>query len=153
MGFQAGSKLEIEPNGPAMTDEEAGPSFDMVAAALRADSADVATYARVLTESLGDSLPPGCVTVQRERSMADRMRGRPGQAQRITVRLGERVMTLGISRGQPAAEICHEVRGVVLSRQQVQLNEWAEELARALVDHAGENARAAQALRRLVTGS
>jgi hypothetical protein len=136
-----------------MTNEEARPSFDMVAAALRADSADVATYARVLTESLGDSLPPGCVTVQRERSMADRMRGRPGQAQRITVRLGERVMTLGISRGQPAAEICHEVRGVVLSRQQVQLNEWAEELARALVDHAGENARAAQALRRLVTGS
>jgi hypothetical protein len=136
-----------------MTDEEAGPSFDMVAAALRADSADVATYARVLTESLGDSLPPGCVTVERERTMADRMRGRPGQAQRITVRLGEKVMTLGIFRGQPAAEICHEVRGVVLSRQQVRLNEWADELARALVNHAGENARAAQALRRLVTGS
>jgi hypothetical protein len=136
-----------------MTDEEAGPSFDMVAAALRADSADVATYARVLTESLGDSLPPGCVTVDRERTMSDRMRGRPGQAQRITVRLGEKVMTLGIFAGQPAAEICHEVRGVVLSRQRVALNEWADELARALVNHAGENARAAQALRRLVTGS
>jgi hypothetical protein len=85
--------------------------------------------------------------------MGDRMRGRPGQAQRVTVRLGEKVMTLGMMRGQPAAEICHEVRGVVLSRQQVRLNEWAEELARALVEHAGENARAAQALRRLVTGS
>ncbi|MGE5289282.1 MAG: hypothetical protein ACM3ML_19210 [Micromonosporaceae bacterium] len=136
-----------------MTDQEPGPSFDMVAAALRADSADVAVYARVLTETLGDSLPSGCVTVERERSMGDRMRGRPGQAQRVTVRLGEKVMTLGILRGRPAAEICHEVRGVVLSRQQVQLNEWADELARALVNHAGENARAAEALRRLVTGS
>ena len=135
-----------------MTGQEAEPSLDMVAAALRADSADVTAYARVLTETLGDSLPPGCVTVERERTMADRMRGRPGQAQRVTVRLGEKVMTLGILRGQPAAEICHEVRGIVLSRQQVQLNEWAEELARALVDHAGENARAAEALRRLVTG-
>ncbi len=152
-GRRARPATQNEPNGPVMTDPDAGPSFDMVAAALRADSADVATYARVLTESLGDSLPPGCVTVERERTVSDRMRGRPGQAQKVTVRLGEKVMTLGISRGQPAAEICHEVRGVVLSRQQVQLNEWAEALAQALVTYAAENARAAQALRRLVTGS
>ena len=43
----------------------AGPSLDMVAAALRADSADLAIYTRVLTESLGDALPPDCVTVDR----------------------------------------------------------------------------------------
>lgn len=135
-----------------MTDPDAGLSFDMVAAALRADSDDVATYARVLTESLGDALPPGCVTVERERTVADRMRGRPGEAQRVIVRLGEKVMTLSVLRGRPAAEICHEVRGVVLSRQQVELEVWAQALAEALVAHAGENARAAQALRRLVTG-
>jgi hypothetical protein len=135
-----------------MTEPEAQPSFDMVAAALRADSTDVATYARVFTENLGDALPLGCVTVERERTVADRMRGRPGEVQRVTVRLGEQVMSLSMRRGQPAAEICHEVRGVVLSRQQVQFDEWAEALARALVAHAGENARTAQALRRLVTG-
>ena len=136
-----------------MTEPEAEPTFDMVAAALRADSADVATYARVFTESLGDVLPPGCVTVERERTMADRMRGRPGQARRVTVRLGEQVMSLAVLKGQPVAEIRREVRGVVLSRQQVPMQEWAEALAKALVAHAGENARAAQALRRLVTGS
>ena len=130
-----------------------GPSLDMVTAALRADSADVAIYARVLTESLGNSLPPGCVTVERERSMSDRMRGRPGQVSKITVRLGERVMTLGVQRGVPVAEVCSEVRGVVLSRQQVQPGVWAEELARALVAHAEQNATAAQALRRLVAGT
>ena len=129
------------------------PSLDMVTAALRADSADVAIYARVLTESLGEALPPGCVTVDRDRSVSDRMRGRAGQVSKITVRLGEQVLTLGVQGGVPVAEVCRQVRGVVLSRQQVQPGVWAEELARALVTHAEQNAEAAQALRRLVTGS
>jgi hypothetical protein len=127
-------------------------SLDMVTAALRADSADVAIYARVLTESLGSALPPGCVSVDRERSVSDRMRGRPGQVSRVTVRLGERVLTLTVRSGVPVAEVCTEVRGVVLSRQPVQLAAWVEELARALVARAAENADAASALRRLVEG-
>ena len=130
-----------------------GPSLDMVTAALRADSADVAIYTRVLTKSLGEALPPEWVTVDWDRSMSDRMHGRPGQVSKITVRLGERVMTLGVQRGVPVAEVCREVRGVVLSRQPVQLGVWAEELARALVAHAEQNAEAARALRRLVAGS
>jgi hypothetical protein len=130
-----------------------GPSLDMVTAALRADSADVVIYARVLTKSLGEALPPEWVTVDWDRSMSDRMHGRPGQVAKITVRLGERVMTLGVQRGVPVAEICRQVRGVVLSREQVQLGEWAQELARALVAHAEQNAEAARALRRLVADS
>jgi hypothetical protein len=129
------------------------PSLDMVTAALRADSADAAIYARVLTESLGDSLPPGCVTVDRDRTMSDRMRGRPGTVTKVTIRLGEQVMTLGVQRGVPVAEVCREVRGVVLSRQSVQIAQWAAELARALLEHAEQNAEAARALRRLVAGS
>ena len=82
--------------------------------------------------------------------MSDRMRGRPGEVSKITVRLGEQVLTLGVRGGAPVAEVCKEVRGVVLSRQQVQPGVWAEELARALVAHAEQNAEAAQALRRLV---
>ena len=128
-------------------------SLDMVAAALRADSADVAVYARVLTESLSGALPPDCVQIDRDRSLADRMQGRPGQVSRITVRLGDQVMTLGVRGGRPYAEICREVRGVVLSRQPVGVQEWAGELARALVQHARQNAQAAQALRKLVLGT
>jgi len=131
---------------------DGSPSLEMVAAALRADSADVAIYAQVLTSSLGESLPPGCVTVERQRSMSDRMKGRPGEVQKITVRLGDRVMTLRVERGQPVAEICREVRGVVLSRQPVPLGQWADELAKALVEYAEQNAATASALRRLITG-
>jgi protein involved in temperature-dependent protein secretion len=70
----------------------------------------------------------------------------------IVVRLGDQVMTLSVSRGQPAAEICREVRGVVLSRTPVPLHEWTAALASALVAHAERNAEAAQALRKLVAG-
>jgi len=129
-----------------------GLSLEMVTAALRADSADIAIYARVLTESLGESLPAGSVTVERSRTMADRMQNRPGTVTRISVRLGEKNLTLGVQRGAPVAEICHEVRGIVLSRTAVPLAEWAAELARGLVAQAEQNAQTATALRRLVAG-
>ena len=125
----------------------------MVTAALRMDSADVAVYTRVLTKSLSEALPPGYVTVERERSMSDRMRGRPGEISKVAVRLGDQLMTLAVKNGQPAAEICREVRGVVLSRENVPFQQWASALANALVVHAESNAQAAEALRRLVTGA
>ena len=136
-----------------MMEPTGGPSLDMVTAALRADSSDIAIYARVLTESLGDALPASYVTVDRSRSVSDRMKGRPGTVTKITVRLGDQVMTLEATGGIPAAEICREVRGVVLSRQPVQVGQWAAELAKALVRHAEQNAETAEALRRLVAGS
>jgi hypothetical protein len=46
-----------------MTEHDDSLSLDMVTAALRADSADVTVYARVLTQSLGEALPPDLVTV------------------------------------------------------------------------------------------
>jgi hypothetical protein len=136
-----------------MTEPDDALSLEMVAAALRADNADAAIYARVLTNSLSEALPPGYVTVERERSMSDRMKGRPGEISKVVVKLGDQVMTLAVRGGQPTAEICKEVRGVVLSRQPVPLQQWASALASALVDHAAGNAAAAAALRRLVLGS
>ena len=77
-----------------MTEPGDALSFDLVAAALRSDSADVAVYVRVLTDSLGDALPEGVVTVERDRTVSDRMRGRPGEVAKITVRLGDQLLTL-----------------------------------------------------------
>lgn len=136
-----------------MTEPDDALSLEMVTAALRVDSADAAVYARVLAKSLSEALPADYVTVERERSMSDRMRGRPGEISRLVVRLGDKVMTLAIRNGQPVAEICREVRGVVLSRESVPLQQWARTLASALVAHAESNAKAAEALRRMVLGS
>src|SRR3954447_10933283 len=49
-----------------------------LAVALRTDRADVASYASVLTDALGSALPEGMVEVERDRSMKDRLAGRPG---------------------------------------------------------------------------
>jgi hypothetical protein len=125
----------------------------MVTAALRVDSSDAAIYASVLTNSLSEALPPEFVTVERERSMSDRMRGRPGEVSKVEVKLGDQVMTLAVKNGRPNAEICRQVRGVVLSRQSVPLQQWAATLASALVSHAESSAQAAEALRKLVLGS
>jgi hypothetical protein len=136
-----------------MNDPDDALSFDMVAAALRADSADVAVYARVLADSLSNALPEGWVTVERERSVSDRMRGRPGEVSKVAVRLGDQLMTLAVRGGRPSAEVCREVRGVVLSRETVPLQDWAVSLASGLMAHAENNAQAAEALRRLVAGN
>jgi hypothetical protein len=136
-----------------MTEQNDALSLDLVTAALRADSTDVAIYARVLAQSLGEALPSDCVTVERERTMSDRMRGRPGEISKVVARLGEQQMTLAVRNGQPVAEICQAVRGVVLSRKTVPVGEWATALAGALVTYAKENAQAAQALRKLVAGN
>lgn len=136
-----------------MTEPDDALSLEMVTAALRMDSADVAVYARVLTKSLSEALPPDYVTVERERSMSDRMRGRPGEISKIVVKLGDQVLTLAVRNGQPVAEVCRQVRGVVLSRDSVPLQQWAGTLATALVQHAENNAQAAEALRRIVMGS
>ena len=125
----------------------------MITAALRLDSSDAAIYASVLTKSLSEALPPDYVTVERERSMADRMRGRPGEVSKVEVRLGDQVLTLAVKNGRPHAEICRVVRGVVLSRQPVPLGQWATALASALMSHAESSAQTAEALRRLVIGS
>ena len=136
-----------------MTEHDDALSLDMLTAALRADSTDVAIYARVLTQLLGEALPSDCVTVDRERSMSDRMRGRPGEISKVAVQIGDQQMTLLVKNGKAVAEICRAVRGVVLSRQTVPIGEWAAALASALVGYAQQNAQAAQALRKLVAGS
>ena len=136
-----------------MTEPDDALSLEMVTAALRLDSNDVAIYASVLTKSLSEALPPEYVTVERERSMADRMKGRPGEVSKVEVRLGDQVMSLAVQNGRPVAQILREVRGVVLSRDTVPLPQWAAALASALVAHAEDNAQAAEALRRLVLGS
>src|ERR1700721_1181518 len=94
-----------------MTEHGDALSLDMVTAALRADSTDVAIYARVLTQSLGEALPSEFVTVDRDRSVSDRMRGRPGEISRIAVQLGDQQMTLSVRGGKAGAEICRAGRG------------------------------------------
>ena len=138
---------EIEPTGSG------GMDVELLAAALRQDTADLDVYAKVLSVNLVESLPQGAVQVERKRSMADRVAGREGSVTSLDVSLGETRLGLRIDRGRPIGEICKEVRGVVLSRQPVGVQQWVEKLAQTLVVFSQQNANAAEALRKLVAGS
>ncbi|MEV7725278.1 hypothetical protein AB0P15_11160 [Streptomyces sp. NPDC087917] len=121
---------------------------ERLAAALGRDSADLRLYANVLAATLADSLPPGAVRVGRRRSLTERLAGREGSVTELDVALGEQRLWLRMDRGRLTGEVRHEVRGVVLARRPVDLDEWIEALARSLADAAASNARAREAVER-----
>jgi hypothetical protein len=127
-------------------------SIDLLAAALRRDAADLEVYTQVLTGALADALPADAVAVERRRSLADRMAGRPGRIERLEVSMDDQRLILSVARGRAAGEVCRVVRGVVLSRRPVALDEWARELATAVTARARSDARARAALERLLLG-
>ena len=127
-------------------------SAELIAASLRADTADLEIYARVLSTSLVETLPPGAVKLERKRSLADRAAGREGRVESVDVSLGDQRLTLRLDKHGPVGEICKEVRGIVLSRQQVGLDVWIEALSAAIAETARSNARARAVLQRFVLG-
>lgn len=129
-----------------------GMDVELLAAALRQDSADLDVYAKVLSVNLVESLPKGAVQVERKRSMSDRVAGREGTVTSLDVALGDVRLGLRLDRGRTIGEICKEVRGVVLSRQQVGLDEWIAALARGLAESAESSAKAREALQRYLGG-
>ena len=142
-GRQVGGELPAEPSGEVSV-------VDLVAAAIRADTSDLDAYHRVLSVTVTDLLPVGMVEVDRERSMKDRMAGREGRATSIRIRLGDRTLELGSSRGGLVATVAREVRGVVISRQEISVAEWTQLLAQYLARLAAENADARLALSKLL---
>jgi hypothetical protein len=124
---------------------------DALAAALRADSADLDVYARVLTTSLAEALPEGMVTVERDRSLSDRMAGRPGTVRSLRVEAGDATLELDRGRGGvPVARVARAVRGVVISSKEVPVEVWVQALADHLASRARESAAARAALARLL---
>ncbi|GAA3544499.1 hypothetical protein GCM10022222_30240 [Amycolatopsis ultiminotia] len=136
--------------------ELSGPAgeFHLLLAALRADRADVASYSRVLSETLGDALPPGMVEVERRRSFADRVAGRAGQPVEVRVSAPQQQLVLtATGSGDIACEVRQVVRGVVISRRSTELEEWLTVLTNELQALAGRDAKARDALSRLLDGS
>ena len=137
--------MTMEPSG-------LGPMGDvqLLAATLRADRDDVASYARVLGGALADALPRGMVEVERQRSLADRLGGREGRPVALLVHGDERRLVLREGpRGTVEAAVHQVVRGVVISRRTVRVDEWLTLLAEDLTRIAARDAAARAALARL----
>jgi hypothetical protein len=138
---------ELEP-APAEPPEP----VDALAAALRRDAADLEMYAQVLSGSLAEALPPGAVVLDRRRSMGDRLAGRDGRVERVEISLDDQRLILTLAHGRTTGEVAKVVRGVVLSRTPVPLDEWTRRLAAAVAVRARSDARARSALEKLLLG-
>lgn len=137
------------PGEPASVGE---PSVDSLTAVLRAQSEDMSLYAGFLFNVLVDALPADLLQVTRRKSLRQRFGGGEPPVVEIGITLGDRRYTLhrdGVG-APPHASVRHAVGGVVLSSAEVPLDRWAQELAAALVDKAGQNGAVRAAMQRML---
>jgi hypothetical protein len=120
--------------------------FDLDAAGLRADGADLGAGLEVLATKLETALP-GRTSVRRR---AKRLLSREKVVEAIEVRLGDwrYALRLDGSRAEAARE--QEVRGVVIKREGLALGDWLAALTGELRAEAATSAEARAALDRLV---
>lgn len=104
-----------------------------------------------VAERLVASLPAAVVRVVRDRTLTDRMSGRPGRPVRLQLLHGDVVLEL-VDDPDPdgvTAFVLHRVRGVVISRREVPLPHWLELVAERMRLIAEEAAAAHEAAHRL----
>lgn len=119
--------------------------FDLMAASLRADTADLPAFLEALAAKLVDALP-GMVSVKRSGGMF----AKAHPVSQIEVGLDDRRYSLTVNGGRVDAFVAHEVRGVRLSGDAVPLDTWITQLGSGLGAHASRSASGAEALRRLL---
>jgi len=122
-------------------DEQAanGLNFELLAAALRADTADMPAWMAALAEKLAGALP-GRVVVRRGGLLGH------GPVTGMAADLGAWRFALHLEHGQPVAERTHVVRSIALKTETLPLDGWIDALSAALSDLAATSARDRQAI-------
>ncbi len=123
-GQGSGLEPSAQGAGSSLAPADNSDVVEQVAAALRADNADLETYTHVLSSTIGDLLPAGMVEIERDRSLSDRMAGRPGSPTVIRLRLGDRTLELKARHGRLLASSARSVRGVTISSSEISVAEW-----------------------------
>jgi hypothetical protein len=123
-------------------------AFDLPAASLRADGAELAMSVELLASRLEEALP-GLTRVERHRVGGFRSKSR--QVQRIAVSLGEEQFEL-LRAGTGVRCTRHKVvRAITLSRQEMSMADWIDELNGAVAHSAEVSEKDRLALARLLS--
>lgn len=121
-------------------------AFDLDAAELRLGGADVATAIEVLAVKLEAALPAATTVRRRSRGFLSREK----VVQEIEVALGDWRYALESDGGGVEASRRQAVRGVVIRREQLDLDAWLAALSAELREQARTSEQARAALERLV---
>lgn len=120
--------------------------FDLAAAGLRADGADLATAVEVLASKLEDALPRETAVRRRSRGFLSREK----VVEAIEVALGDWRYALEVVDGRVEASRRQTVRGIVIRREPLELDAWVGALTDELREQARTSEQARAALERLV---
>jgi hypothetical protein len=120
-------------------------TFELVAASLRADSADIRSFVEVLASKL-ESAFPRMAQVERERGFGRK----PKPVRRVVLSLGDERYVLEAAPAGPACTRSTVVRGIALKTEQVSLDTWLDEVSHAVARHAEASEQGRVALERLL---
>jgi hypothetical protein len=134
---------ELEPLGGAT-------GFDLVAAQVRADSADADTFFKVLALKLSDALGD---RVKLERGGGLLKRDKPVTGIELDLSSGGSGVVLRAERGRTGVSCTamRKVRGIALSTKELTMPQWVEELVSALSEEAKRSGQTSQALQGLLS--
>lgn len=121
------------------------PSFDLIAASLRADATDLSAFVEALAERLAGALPER-LRVERSGSRFARVR----RVRRLVLDLGQERFELEQQPGRPLCRRQVLVGGVAIRGEELPLEQWLDQLARALVVEADASAQGRAALAQLL---
>ena len=124
----------------------AEPSFDLDAAALRADGRDLDAGVEVLATKLEGALPSATRVDRRSR----RLLSREQRVEQIEVALGECTYVLRRERHGLSTSRAKTVRGVRIRNEQLDVDAWLAALEADLREQAQTSAEARTALERLL---
>lgn len=120
-------------------------SFELLAASLRTDVGDLASFTEVLASKFEGALPAQ-THIDRKGGMLSREK----RVARITVDLGDQRYQLDIDHGRLTPRICRVVRGIVLKTEEVPLEHWIDDLSQRISQEAEHSEQARLALERLL---
>jgi hypothetical protein len=120
-------------------------TFDLLAASIRADAADLGLFLDVVATKFESALP-GVVEVRREGGLFRRRH----PVQSLVVSLGDHRYELRRHGHRLRATIALRAHGVTLRTDERPLDMWIDLLSRELADHAGASSDARAALIRLI---
>jgi hypothetical protein len=120
--------------------------FELVAASLRADSGDLTAFTEALATKLEGALP-GQTTVERA---GGGFFGGQKRVALIRVQIAEVRYELRVHKHGMDCTRGKAVRGIVLKTEQLNLDEWIDQLSRDLNEQASRSEQARLALERLV---
>ena len=129
----------------------AGPDdFDMVAASIRADAADIDTFFAVLVAKMADALGDR-VSLQRAGGLF--RRERPITGVELDLTNGGEGLVLAATRQHEtiSCTVVRRVRGIALSTKQLPTAQWIEQLVSALAQEAERSEQTWRALHGLLS--